>query len=146
VLSSDRLRKALHGVPPQTRLPPAAYRPEMSERVYRAMADQAAAALAAGHGVVADAVFDRPEDRVRIASVAARASVPFTGAWLEAPAAVLLDRVAKRRDDPSDADAEVVKLQLDQEVGALDWPRIDAGHDAAAGLMARLRDAPAKAP
>jgi aminoglycoside phosphotransferase family enzyme/predicted kinase len=138
VLSSDRLRKALHEVSPQTRLPPEAYRPEVSERVYRAMAEQAAVVLGAGHGVVADAVFDRAEDRERIARVASSAGVPFLGAWLDAPAAVLLDRVAKRRGDPSDADAAVVMRQLERDVGPLDWQRIDAGRDAADALLARL--------
>ncbi|NLD55274.1 MAG: AAA family ATPase, partial [Burkholderiaceae bacterium] len=143
VLSSDRLRKALHGVSPQTRLPPQAYRPEVSEQVYRAMAEQAAAVLASGHGVVADAVFDRAQDRARIGSVAEAAGVPFIGAWLEAPAAVLLDRVAKRHGDPSDADAAVVKRQLERDVGPLDWHRIDSGGDAPARVLAHLRAATA---
>jgi predicted kinase len=134
VLSSDRLRKRLHGVAPQSRLPAEAYLPDVSERIYRSMAERAAEVLAAGHGVVADAVFDRAPDRDRIEAVAAVAGVPFIGIWLEAPSAVLLDRVAKRRGDPSDADADVVRRQLLNDPGPLAWRRLDAGGDAAAAL------------
>lgn len=138
VLSSDRLRKALHGVAPQTRLPPAAYRPEVSEHVYRVMAERAAAVLATGHGAIADAVFDREPDRERIAAVAESAGVPFIGAWLETSEAVLIERVNARRGDPSDADADVVRRQLQREPGAMRWHRIDAGEDAATRLLAQL--------
>ena len=63
VLSSDRIRKSLHGVAPEVRLAPDAYRPEVSARVYDAMRERAAALLAAGQSVVVDAVFDRPDER-----------------------------------------------------------------------------------
>jgi uncharacterized protein len=48
IVESDRIRKALHGVPPETRLPDKAYQPEVSERVYREMAWRAALILAEG--------------------------------------------------------------------------------------------------
>ena len=38
IVESDRIRKAMHGVPAETRLPDRAYRPEVSERVYAEMA------------------------------------------------------------------------------------------------------------
>src|SRR3546814_11536701 len=38
IVESDRIRKAMHGVPVETRLPEKAYRPEVSERVYRELA------------------------------------------------------------------------------------------------------------
>ena len=94
MLSSDRIRKALHGVAPETRLPEAAYRSEISERVYARMRDEARAALVAGCAVVADAVFDRPADREAIARVARETGVAFEGFWLAAPVDVLLGRLA----------------------------------------------------
>ena len=126
VLSSDRIRKALHGAAPETRLDAAAYRPDVSARVYATLRESAAAVLATGHSVIVDAVFDRPEERESIAAVARTAGAAFQGIWLEAPAAVLFERVAARRGDPSDADAAVVKRQLERDVGDLDWTRLPA--------------------
>ena len=127
VLSSDRVRKALHGVTPQTRLGPQAYMPEVSARVYAALQERAAATLACGHSVIVDAVFDRQQERERIEAVASAAGAPFTGIWLDAPQAALLERVEKRRGDPSDADAAVVRRQLARDVGDLRWVRLQSG-------------------
>ena len=43
IVESDRIRKAMHDVPAETRLPATAYRPAVSERVYREMAWRAGA-------------------------------------------------------------------------------------------------------
>jgi aminoglycoside phosphotransferase family enzyme/predicted kinase len=132
VLASDRIRKRLHGVSAETRLPPEAYRPEISERVYAAQAEEARTVLENGHAAIADAVFDRPSDRDRMARIAAALGVPFAGLWLEAPPAVLVARVAARRGDASDATTEVVRAQLDRDPGTIGWKRIGAGDDAGA--------------
>ena len=126
VLSSDRIRKALHGVAPVDRLDADAYRPEVSQRVYATLRERAAAILATGHSVVVDAVFDRQAERERVEEVARRAGVAFQGVWLEAPATVLLERVTARCGDPSDADAGVVRRQLERDVGTLAWTRVQA--------------------
>lgn len=129
VVASDRLRKARFGVAAETRLPPAAYAPEVSEQVYAEAAASAARIAAAGTAVVVEAVFDRPQDRARIARAAATAGVAFAGLWLDASAATLLSRVASRSGDASDATPEVVRAQLDRDPGALGggWSRLDAG-------------------
>jgi predicted kinase len=132
VLSSDRLRKQHYGVAPQTRLPPQAYDASVSARIYAVLRERTAAALAVGHSVIVDAVFDRPEDRNLVEALAREAGVTFQGFWLEAPAAVLLERVEKRRGDPSDADAAVLRGQLQRDIGPLAWRRVDA-----AGLPGR---------
>jgi aminoglycoside phosphotransferase family enzyme/predicted kinase len=131
VLSSDRVRKALHGVAPETRLPETAYRPEISERVYARMRDEARAALVAGSAVVADAVFDRPADREAINRVAHEAAVPFEGFWLSAPLDMLLGRLAGRKGDPSDATAAVLLAQAARHCGELSWRPIDAATELA---------------
>ncbi|WP_334176987.1 AAA family ATPase [Pseudoxanthobacter sp.] len=125
-ISSDRTRKALLRVAPRTRLPAEAYRPAVSAAVYGQLLAGAQAAAAAGQAVVVNAVFDRPADRAAVAAVAARAGVPFTGIWLDAPEAVLVGRVEQRRADPSDADAGVVRAQMGHDPGAIGWVRIDA--------------------
>lgn len=114
VLSSDRLRKRRFGVAMATRLPPEAYLSTVSEAVYAEQAGRAEAILRSGHGVVADAVFDRAVDRERIAQAAHAAQVPFHGIWLEARPETLIARVEARRGDPSDATAAVVRAQLAQ--------------------------------
>jgi len=131
VLSSDRIRKALHAVAPESRLPDTAYRPEISEQVYARMRDEARAALVAGCAVVADAVFDRPADREAIRRVADGAAVPFEGFWLSAPLDVLLGRLAGRKGDPSDATAAVLLAQAGRHCGELSWRPIDAATELA---------------
>ncbi|MFD2184492.1 AAA family ATPase [Rhodoplanes azumiensis] len=141
VLRSDVLRKALAGVEEHTRLPAEAYTPEATARVYTALAARAARVLAAGHSVVADAVFARAAERSAIAAVATTARVRFFGAFLEADLATREARVSGRVRDASDADAAVARHQETYDVGRLDgWARIDAA-GTPADTMAALRAA-----
>jgi len=135
-LRSDILRKTMMQVAPETRLPPSAYTQDVSERVYRTMRAQATAALAAGYSVIADATFIDAGERAAIAEVARQAGLPFAGLWLTAPDAVLLDHVAKRRGDSSDADRAVLEQQLKADLGAMNWRKVDVSGDAGAALAA----------
>lgn len=126
IIESDRIRKAMHGVPPETRLPAKAYRADVSERVYREMAWRADLILSEGGSVVADAVFDRPSDRARIEKVAAERGVPFQGVWLAAGPDVLWQRVEHRSGGPSDATVDVLSQQLQRDPGVVNWQRLDA--------------------
>ncbi|MDR3441179.1 AAA family ATPase [Telmatospirillum sp.] len=125
VLRSDVLRKQLMGVDPEQRLPPEAYGADVTEQTYRRLCDLAADLLQAGHAVVADAVFARPEQRQAVAAVASARGVRFDGLWLEAPAHLLRARVSGRRHDASDATASVLDQQLTYSLGEIDWPRLD---------------------
>jgi hypothetical protein len=126
VLRSDEIRKAVCGVPRLQRLGDEGYARDVTTRVYRTLVDRARRALAAGHSVIADAVFARPADRAAIEAVAASERVPFTGLWLDAPSHVLVTRVDQRSLDASDANATVVRQQLATDLGAIHWLRIDA--------------------
>jgi len=97
----------------------------MDKRTYQAVFEEARAALAAGHSVIADAVFARPRERRAIARIAEDCGVPFQGLWLEAGPEVMQERVTERRGNVSDATAEVVRTQLEYDVGQVDWPRLD---------------------
>ena len=134
VLRSDEIRKQLFGNARLQHLAAEAYDAAVSERVYRSLADQAGAILRAGHSVIVDAVYARPTDRQAIEHVAAEASAPFVGLWLDAPESTLIARVNDRRGDPSDATTNVVRLQLAQAAGVSDWQRVDASDSPATTL------------
>lgn len=125
-LRSDVERKRLHGTPELERLPSGAYSMEMTEAVYETLRARAEAVLAAGHGVVVDAVHQRPDERAAIAEVARACGVDFLGLWLEAPVDALARRVEARRGDASDATAEVVQWQAGRDIGPLDWAVIES--------------------
>jgi hypothetical protein len=120
-------------------LPPEAYTAAIGAQVYRDLRTRAAAALQAGYSAIIDAVALRETERSSFAAVAAAASVPFTGLWLDAPPEMMLARLGGRRGDASDASAEVLHRQLSIDPGPLDWARIDAGGDSAATLAAARR-------
>jgi predicted kinase len=98
----------------------------MSQRVYATAAERARAAVGEGHSAIVDAVFARAGDRDAIERIAAGLSVPFAGLWLDAPERVLVARTERRRHDPSDANAEVIRMQRRQPIGVMTWHRIDA--------------------
>lgn len=139
VLRSDVIRKRLAGVDMFTRLPDSAYGAAMTVRTFESLFAQIRAALAAGHSVVADAVFARPEQRAELARIAAQARVPFQGLWVEAPPEVMAERIAKRVRNASDATLEVLELQKSYDLGALDWPRLDSSGPRAETEQTALR-------
>jgi uncharacterized protein len=128
VIRSDILRKRLFDYPPEAKLPDSAYTSEVTERVYRALDDQAKVSLAAGYTTIIDATFLRQDERQRISACANLAHLPFMGIWLEAPNDVLMARIGNRGKDASDADMEVLKQQLKMDPGPIEWKRINAAH------------------
>ena len=64
----------------------------MSERVYATLAERAALTVRGGHSAIVDAVYARASTGRSSKQVAAAASVPFIGLWLEAPEPVLIAR------------------------------------------------------
>lgn len=126
VVRSDVERKRLAGARETEQLGLEHYTPAATGRVYRALFEKAKAALAAGHTVILDAVFAREDQRERPREIARDTGVPFTGLWLEAPEADLVERVQARKGDASDADASVVRKQLDYDTGEINWNKVDA--------------------
>lgn len=131
-LQSDVIRKRLAGVAPETRLGELHYMPEMTRRVYGRMRANAAAALAAGYSVIADATYLDPEHRHAIAQVAEEAGASFTGLWLQAEIPEMERRLRARRGDASDARVEVLRRQLAAGTDGPGWQAVDTGGDAAA--------------
>jgi aminoglycoside phosphotransferase family enzyme/predicted kinase len=140
-LRSDIERKRFLGVGELTRLPDAAYAPEVTARVFATLREHAETALRAGQSVIVDAVHRDPAERREIAAVAARTGAAFTGLWLDAPVATMIARVEARSGDASDATAAVVASQASAPSGAVEWQRLDAAQPAealAASVLAML--------
>ena len=129
ILRSDEERKIMFRLDPTDTLPPEAYSEQVSGEVYSRITEKARAALAAGHSVIADAVFAQPTERAAIERVAYAATAEFRGFWLQAGPDKMLRRVALRSGDASDADVAVVRHQLNYRLGNIDWTPIDASGD-----------------
>ena len=130
-LRSDLERKAMFGVAETERLPPDSYTQESSDKVYDLLMQKARIAMKAGHSVIVDAVFSKPGERAAIEQAAARQGVPFSGLWMNAPRETLMERVAARKGDASDATSDVVERQLEYGTGPIRWQPINAGGDIA---------------
>lgn len=126
VLRSDVIRKRLLGVPDSERLPPAAYAPEVSGRVFGHIAEIAGQVLAGRYSVVVDAVYGQEQQRQQIESVARGADAPFHGLWLTAAHPLLEQRIAARQHDASDATVDVLRQQVKQVQAPASWTQIDA--------------------
>lgn len=90
---------------------PVDYAPAARGAVYRQMLDRAGQVLAAGRSVVLDATFLDPALRKAAEDLAVRSACRFRGLLLSAPLPVLIDRISRRQEDPSDADARVARAQ-----------------------------------
>jgi aminoglycoside phosphotransferase family enzyme/predicted kinase len=126
VLRSDVERKALFGKAETEALPPEAYAPEVTARVYAVIVDKARRAVAAGHSAIVDAVFAQPGERAVVEKSAAILGVRFQGFFLATDLSTRIARVATRTEDASDADAAVARAQESYDLGDLGWARIDA--------------------
>jgi len=118
-------------VVPEQRLSDGAYTREESRAVFADLHRTVADAVAAGHAVVADAVYLAPEERA--AAEQAADGAPFVGLWLEAPLDDLAARLRAREHDASDATPDVLRRAAKIDPGPLGWRRIDA-RDATAAL------------
>jgi aminoglycoside phosphotransferase family enzyme/predicted kinase len=143
-ISSDPIRKRLHGVAPEEKLPESAYGRDADAKVFDEMFREAQTALASGFPAILDMTFRDGELRKRAEAVAERAGVPFAGFWLEADRATLAARVEARTGDPSDATTGVLDRQLASGAGEIGWRRIDASvsieesHDRVAAAVANM--------
>jgi aminoglycoside phosphotransferase family enzyme/predicted kinase len=123
VVRTDVERKRQAGVALEERMPAGSYSPEASARVYAASMARAERVLRAGHSVVLDAVFARPEERAAAEALARTVGVPFQGIWLDVPKDVAQQRVTDRKGDASDATASVVERQFGYDLGSIGWER-----------------------
>jgi aminoglycoside phosphotransferase family enzyme/predicted kinase len=140
ILRSDIERKLLFGVAETAPLPKEAYAMDVTDRVYAILTDKARRVLAAGHSVILDALFARPEERN--AGQAAAAGTRFTGLFLTADVATRIARVGGRTGDASDADASVARAQEVYDLGPISWRQVDASgtpEETLANALAAMR-------
>ena len=126
VLSSDRMRKELSGLPPTCHVAApfeeGIYGRGMTERTYAALARRAGSLLAMGESVIVDATFARAELRLLFREAARAATAGLVELRCSAPHAVDVARLRAREvspDDLSDAGEDI-----GQRVSALSdpWP------------------------
>jgi aminoglycoside phosphotransferase family enzyme/predicted kinase len=150
IVSSDRVRKELLGIPPTSRAPDSAYDAAANRRTYRALGQRARERLAAGQHVIVDATFRLAEERGAFATALGDAARACT--WLECrvPLEVAAQRAADRARRPateSDADAAVAVLHAQQWEALTDVAghrvvvRTDGTREASIAAAARALDA-----
>jgi aminoglycoside phosphotransferase family enzyme/predicted kinase len=139
-LRSDLERKAMFGVEETDRLPASAYANHVTREIYQRLIDKARIALRAGQAVLIDATFTAAPERNAVAGAAAEVGVAFAGLFLDAPLATRLERIASRRADASDANADVARRQTAELVGERGWTVLSAsGSLSDTTLLARAR-------
>ena len=126
ILRSDEIRKRLHGVAPEDRLPPAAYATQAGARTNQALLDAARSTLQGGHAAILDATFLSPAFARSAAALAQAAGIPFLGIWLHAPLVELERRVQSRQNDASDADIHVLRAAAAHAAPPPGWIPVDA--------------------
>ncbi|RPH93365.1 MAG: aminoglycoside phosphotransferase [Lysobacterales bacterium] len=118
-LRSDLERKRTHnlsplassGAEPGTGI----YSREASDALYRRLGEMAGEVLRAGYSVVVDATFLRRAERDAFRAIAEQLDAPFLILNIHAPLEMLRTRITERKarkDDASEADLAVLKLQI----------------------------------
>ncbi|WP_101257865.1 AAA family ATPase [Streptomyces barkulensis] len=123
LLSSDRVRKELAGIPAEQPAPApygeGLYTPERTRATYSALLDRADALLSSGESVVLDASWTDPEQREAARRTAGRAGAELVALNCRTPGDVADSRLAGRAPGVSDAGAEVAAAMARREAP---WP------------------------
>ena len=112
VLDSDVLRKKMHGVDPLTPLPNHLYTPENTVAFIDFAHKEAAQHLKNGQSVIVTGTFLDHATRRQQRLAAEQCGADFIGLYLDVPVSKLFQRVAHRRDNPSDACVRILRRQL----------------------------------
>jgi aminoglycoside phosphotransferase family enzyme/predicted kinase len=116
---SDVERKRLFGMMPSARsgspLDAGLYSPDAGRRTYERLAVLAGAILDSGYPAIIDGAFLKRDQRDRLRTVAARHGAPFVILDVQAPEALVRERIHRREQegvDASEAGLAVLKRQL----------------------------------
>ena len=131
MLSSDRIRKELAGVPAEQRCPApwqaGIYTPAWTARTYEELLRRAGWLLARGESVIADATWESPDRRAAAVTLAGAARAELVALRCAAPADIAQRRLAARTGDISDAGPAVARQMAARQTP---WPEavtIDTG-------------------
>ncbi|MFS4092545.1 AAA family ATPase [Streptomyces sp. AF1A] len=123
LLSSDRIRKELAGIPAEQSAAAAygegLYTPEWTARTYAALLDRAALLLSSGESVVLDATWSDSVQRQAAVQVAQRTSAELVALHCRVPADVSAARLLTRAPGASDAGPETAGAMAAKEPA---WP------------------------
>ncbi|MFE9592956.1 AAA family ATPase [Streptomyces sp. NPDC006294] len=123
LLSSDRLRKELAGIPPEQSAAAGygegLYTPEWTARTYAALLHRASALLCSGESVVLDATWSDEAQREAALTVAERSSADLVALHCHVPGDVSAARLSTRAQGASDADADIA---ASMEARQQSWP------------------------
>ncbi|MFJ3981930.1 bifunctional aminoglycoside phosphotransferase/ATP-binding protein [Streptomyces fungicidicus] len=144
LLSSDRLRKELAGIPAeQSAAAPygeGLYTPEWTDRTYTELLDRAAALLSAGESVVLDATWSDPGLREAALRTAERTRADLVALHCRVPGEVSRARLASRAEGASESDADAA-VAAAMAVGEPPWPGavpVDTGGPLEAAVVQAL--------
>jgi aminoglycoside phosphotransferase family enzyme/predicted kinase len=123
LLSSDRLRKELAGIPAEQSAAAGygegLYTPEWTARTYATLLDRAAALLSSGESVVLDATWSDAGQREAALRVAERTSADLVALHCPVPGDVSAARLSTRAPGASDADLDIATAMAAREPP---WP------------------------
>jgi aminoglycoside phosphotransferase family enzyme/predicted kinase len=117
VFSSDRVRKALAGVPltqrTESEITGMVYSPQMTDRTYNELVEWGLAAVATGGGVILDATFSSREKRDYLRTECARANVALQVVELETEKGEIANRLEARAANSEEiSDARLENLAM----------------------------------
>ncbi|WP_338676469.1 AAA family ATPase [Streptomyces sp. SCSIO 30461] len=119
LLSSDRVRKELAGMPAEksaaSRYREGLYTPEWTARTYVALLDRASALLSTGESVVLDATWSDSRQREEALRMAERVSADLVALHCRVPGEVAAARLNTRAPGTSDADLAVATAMAADE-------------------------------
>ncbi|MFJ8113339.1 AAA family ATPase [Streptomyces sp. NPDC096132] len=123
LLSSDRVRKELAGIPVERSASApygeGLYTPAWTARTYATLLDRAAALLSAGESVVLDATWSDTAQREAAQRVAERTGADLVALHCQVPDDVAAARLRERSAGPSDADLDIATAMAAREPA---WP------------------------
>lgn len=125
ILRDDIVKKQINGCPIDQHFDKAFDTPVVEKVVYDVLRQQAKNALLSGCAVIVDALFYDENERQAIEKLARDLNVSFVAIWMDAPFEVRLDRVQKRKRNPSDVRTEEdLEKQLTLNTGNVTWLKV----------------------
>ncbi|WSW30148.1 AAA family ATPase [Streptomyces sp. NBC_01003] len=142
LLSSDRLRKELAGIPAEQQVAVAygegLYTPEWTNKTYATLLDRASALLSQGESVVLDATWHNAGQREAAVRMAEHTHSDLVSLHCQVPDDVATARLATRPPGVSDADLDVAAVMAAAETPWSEAVRIDTSGSLRAAVVQAL--------